>query len=897
MHPENNVDVSRAYIATEGGEAPSTKMTLPIVGIQERHPRFNTPIQANAAALNRVRARNLLRARGFLETFAVLLDGLDIVYGHLRRQSFAEAKAAMDRLPLPFALGDITVADVQEAFAVNPETYLEIIRRDDPVGDPDDEIIVRTLAGFGGGELAAQVGHDLVGGGPERDFRLGLLNAEINFGLRNYVDAVHLYDVLLTVAPFESPNHKFVVLRSASARVARGHQLFRKQRILSEQDRDSINRVCEHAVRLLQESGVSPDNPRRLQLESEASQIRARLQSRLNYLGLWDAFVPVQKYSVLQEIAAQQIQAAKTSSADFMTFLAQLEQLREEEMEVQFQKDEEELSQQMLAKRLENATLSVDKIEEQLDAIKDQRESLGAQTDVAVLKALVDAAVTGKQSSGPLGFATGLTGIVGAVANASAQDEQLAHQLHGAEIEQDIAENDVQMAQLEIEISKHRVDFYEQKLAFLTNKRLNINFLSTLVELNERRAERQLEAGIFLAYLFERALAFFLGEPNIRHIQFDYLDRPLGIADAAKALQEDFDLVQREFANVTQEQFDFFEEIISLRESYPVEFSRFLQTGEMDFVYSLYQLSKRRPAAHQCRLREVGVEVVGLLPPTGFSGTLTHHGRFLVRDKAATLLDPAATRLVPTSEQLAQALEEQRRLGLPVAAVGGVLYYDLEPDIKELSRDTQFVSPVRPDRFTLDLFEGHGPTGLWQLEVRDHGQLSISDILLHFAIVSRESDTFSLEPKVEALIRSYEAELSAGDQLDRFSGFSLRQNFPDSFFALQTGSTEVRLETENFPSGLTHLQFKTVIAQALDQQGKGVPGISLEIGRPDVGFSQVRVTRSGGFSEDLDAPPQTLPRDQRFPVIGAWQIRLPNPAQFAQLGDLRLFFMYAFEKL
>ena len=117
----------------------------------------------------------------------------------------------------------------------------------------------------------------------------------------------------------------------------------------------------------------------------------------------------------------------------------------------------------------------------------------------------------------------------------------------------------------------------------------------------------------------------------------------------------------------------------------------------MDFVYSLYQLSKRRPATHQCRLREVGVEVVGLLPATGFSGTLTHHGRFLVRDKAATLLDPNATRLIPTDEQLAQALEEQRRQGLPVAAVGGVLYYDLEPDSKELSLDTQFVSPVPPD--------------------------------------------------------------------------------------------------------------------------------------------------------------------------------------------------------
>ena len=66
--------------------------------------------------------------------------------------------------------------------------------------------------------------------------------------------------------------------------------------------------------------------------------------------------------------------------------------------------------------------------------------------------------------------------------------------------------------------------------------------------------------------------------------------------------------------------------------------------------------------------------------------------------------------------------------------------------------------------------------------------------------------------------------------------------------------------------------------------------------RTDRAFSQARVTRTDGFSEDLDASPQTLPRAQRFPVIGGWQIRLSKPAQFVQLGDLRLFFMYSFQE-
>jgi hypothetical protein len=286
-----------------------------------------------------------------------------------------------------------------------------------------------------------------------------------------------------------------------------------------------------------------------------------------------------------------------------------------------------------------------------------------------------------------------------------------------------------------------------------------------------------------------------------------------------------------------------------------------------------------------------------LVPPTGFSGILTHGGRFLVRDRDATALDAAVTRLLPTDAQLADALEEQRRSGLAAAVVGGVLFYSLEPESKELSQKTQFVSPDPPSQVTLDLFEGIGPTGLWHLEIREHGKLAISDVLLHFAIVSRESDPFVLEPKVEALVQSFERELAEGDLLDKISSFSLRQKFPDALAALQNGSADVALTADDFEKGLTNLRFKAVIAQALDQAGKGIEGIALDVSRPDAAFDLARVTRSDGFSEDLDAPPQTLPRDQRFPVIGTWKLRLSDPAQFARLGDIRLFFIYTFEEL
>jgi hypothetical protein len=498
-----------------------------------------------------------------------------------------------------------------------------------------------------------------------------------------------------------------------------------------------------------------------------------------------------------------------------------------------------------------------------------------------------------------------LAGAAGVTVNYFAQSNEVSHQQRIANTEQAIALNEVEIARLEREASGHRLDIFRQKLASLTGATINAEVVAVLAKLNEQRALRQLESAIFLSYLYERAVAFFLGEPGIRHIRFDYLDQvdPVlaatdnRILEAAKCLQEHFRLVQGEFNKVNLEKIDNFTESISLRASYPLEFSRFLQTGEMEFVYSLYQLSKRFPFSHQCRLREVGVQLDALVPPTGFSGTLTHTGRYVVRDKKATL-DPAVTRLVPTDQQLAEALEAQRRDGLPVTAVGGLLYYDLDSDTKILSQKTQFVSEFQPrEDFTLSIFEQRGPTGLWKLKIFDQGQLGITDILIHFAIVTREADPDELGPKVEELVRAYETELAEGDSLDQVAPFSLRQNFPDTFFNLQNGVASLTFTEDDFPEGQINLKFKQVIAQALDKNNKALPGVELEISKPEAGFLHAGVTRADGFSEDLDAPPPALDKDQRFPITGAWQVRLADPSQFANLGDLRVFFIYAFEVL
>jgi hypothetical protein len=164
-----------------------------------------------------------------------------------------------------------------------------------------------------------------------------------------------------------TPRQQFVAIRSAFTHLTLGDQFFRKQRRLGEQERQNITRVYDTAVRLVQQSGISPDNPRRREVEIHATQQKAKLQSRLNYLGLWDAFVPaVQRFSQLERDTTSQVVAATESALAYASFLEKLEQITEQELDVQFQQAQEDGNLHILNVQQTNATLSVEKIDEQL---------------------------------------------------------------------------------------------------------------------------------------------------------------------------------------------------------------------------------------------------------------------------------------------------------------------------------------------------------------------------------------------------------------------------------------------------------------------------------------------------------------------------------------------------
>jgi hypothetical protein len=313
----------------------------------------------------------------------------------------------------------------------------------------------------------------------------------------------------------------------------------------------------------------------------------------------------------------------------------------------------------------------------------------------------------------------------------------------------------------------------------------------------------------------------------------------------------------------------------------------------MEFVISLYDVEKLLHGTSNVRIKKVGVEVAGFVPPSGFIGRLTHRGVTLLRDLEATL-NPPSGRLLPTDVEVQQAIADLESGRKDRVVVEGVVPLVLGEDFLLISSEPDAIIAGDDAQFDLAPIENYGLTGTWHLSIEGLDLRRITDVSLRFVVSLPEADS-QLDTHILGLIDAYETELADGGLLDLILPISLRQRFADTFFQLETGPGSFVLRDEDVPDGITELRVKALVAQAVDQDGKGVAGLGFEISKLDTSFSLTRSTGADGFSENLSADLPEIPEPRPL-VTGAWQIRLLNPAQFASLDDLRLFYVYTFRK-
>ena len=559
---------------------------------------------------------------------AMIRRELDIALAEVRR---------IEGIRPPSGVSGLSEATINTALKTTPTEYTI----DLPIGPP----IRQTLPGYSGQTLTTTQRFrlsdfsELVAGGQEREFRLPLLRAECLAGQRDYRNAFFLYRALLDGGRLSSARTRFVAVRAGYALVDRADQVYRSMLRFDVSKRKLARVDYTEAVKVLDDHGVPSNDPDRATIAARALRGRTMLHAGFNPLGLRDSFVPVQRYSHLLNEATLAIQSCLATANAFEDDLSRAEAELGARFDVEAERRAEATLGEITALQVANATLTEEQMDEKIAMIEAQQDFLVLESAIAGAGKLVEAAATAgfgtEPPTDPFAGGPGVAGFASTVAHFFAERNELQHQLAMAEIEREIAANQTAIAGLQQQLSADRLAHLERKAAFLQDKRMNAEFLFERAAVRERRAERQLDVAIFLAYLSERALAFFLGKPNVKHIRFDYRDTEPGVVAAAEALKEAFENMQFvEEAALDQEQIGNFVERLSLIENYPLQFQQFLESddGRMDFVYSLYQLSKDRPATHQCRLYAVGVEVKGLVPEGELRGTLSHSGRFLVRD-------------------------------------------------------------------------------------------------------------------------------------------------------------------------------------------------------------------------------------------------------------------------
>ena len=292
------------------------------------------------------------------------------------------------------------------------------------------------------------------------------------------------------------------------------------------------------------------------------------------------------------------------------------------------------------------------------------------------------------------------------------------------------------------------------------------------------------------ALLAESQLAFERQETSSGMIQVDYWQPPSseggsagsgaadrrGMTGSARLLQDIYRLDQHAFE--TRKRMLQLSQTVSLAQLAPVEFELFRETGILPFSTPMVLFDRGFPGHYVRLIKRVRVSILALVPPIyGVRATLTASGlsRVAIGDTLSSAFQTILVRRPP----------EQVAFTSPIDATG----------LLELEPEGDLLLP----------FEGTGVDTSWELSLPrasnpiDYG--AIADVLVTIEYTALQNATYR-----EQVIR----------QMDRVvkqdRAFSLRNDFPDAFYALNNPSDvdspiEAAFETRraDFPPNLANL--------------------------------------------------------------------------------------------
>jgi hypothetical protein len=542
-------------------------------------------------------------------------------------------------------------------------------------------------------------------------------------------------------------------------------------------------------------------NPALASLIVEVWQQLTKIAGGLDFWGFWAPSVPIYTFDYLQSVAINFAQLAMSAERDYINF--------------QDRADQGELTREQLAQSVTQSLAEVQAA--QLQAAAAAAETQAYQDGLTLAKtratnARADASDYASKSWGSIAYAASAQQIAGGDDGNPDQLNALASQLlSGHSISGDKADIGpaTQLAgarlnrEYEIDsLNRQAADLdaaavqAQSELTAAKARAAAANAGVTVAQLRASSAQQLLgtfdqatftpdvwhQMGIAVKKLYNRYLNMALNiartmqqaynfemDQSVHLIKADYSSDQVKGLLAADSLMADIQSFTYQMITTQNNKPQPVKQTISLATRYPYKFQTGLRkTGIMEFQTRIDDFDTYYAGSYAGRIEGIEVEVDGIVPISGISGTLTNSGISFYR--------------IPSSLNLKTRVQSKETLILSD--------YTPRQDAIELTNDQRM----------LRIFQGAGVTSTWRLElpkgINDIDYSALTDVRLTFYYKARY-DT-SLHDSVLAHLAS----LPSVNK--RHRGIPLRWLYPDAFFHFQsTGQLSVTLQAADFRNNET----------------------------------------------------------------------------------------------
>jgi hypothetical protein len=538
----------------------------------------------------------------------------------------------------------------------------------------------------------------------------------------------------------------------------------------------------------------------------EVRQQILKIQGGLDYWGFWTNTVPIWTFDYLQNAAINFTQLAINAERDVVNFWDRADQAT--------------LTRQQISQGVSQADAEVQAAQLQANAARAEADAYNAALNLAQQRAVdaqrnaADYAATSAgaivfqaKSAQVAGGSDGNSGEINALADKLLAGQGVedieqgtltaAEQLAGARLsrqyevaalnrqatEMALAANQAQAeraaagarvaaADAAVSVARLRAQGARQLLNTFDSQFFTPDVWYAMGQTMWRLYRRYLDMALRTAKLMQQAYNFETDQ-SLRLIKTDYSTDEIKGLLGADALMADIQTFTYNLITSQQSKPQPIRQTISLAERYPFAFETQLRTtGKMNFETRIDDFDFYYPGTYAGRVERVEVEVDGIVPVRGISGTLTNSGISAYRTPASTWTDPATSGLkyrVQSRESLviSDYAERQDALLLP------------------------------GDQRMMRVFEGAGVASTWTLElpksVNDINYDALTDVRLTFYYKAR------FDPNLSERVLAQLASRPGINERER--GIPLRWIYPDAFFRFQdTGALNFTLRASDFRS-------------------------------------------------------------------------------------------------